>query len=94
MLRNLGKQKVWGGFLWGVLSDNKVICNVFQLAKNSGIGLFAPKFISESEETNDYLNYTRAVTISSEEIIRFDENGSIPLYALTLEYLASIKKKT
>lgn len=73
MLRNLGKLKFRGVFLWGMLSDNKVIWNMFKLAKYGGMGSFASKFVSESEEKNDYLNYSRAFTTSLEEIVRFNK---------------------
>lgn len=82
MLRNLGKWNFQGVFLWGVLSDNKVICNMFKLVKYGEIGPFASKFVSESEERNDYLNCNRVVTISLEEIRRFNANVSIPFYGL------------
>lgn len=56
---------------------------MFKLAKCGGTGPFASKFVSESEERNDYLNDHGAVTISSEEIIRINKNVSIPFYGLT-----------
>lgn len=67
-----------GVFLWGVLSDNKIICNKFKLAKYGGIDLVLPN-ISESEERNDCLNDNRAVRIPSEEAGRF--NGNVKMSA-------------
>lgn len=64
---------------------------MFKVAKYGRIRPVASKFVSDSEERNDYLNYNRSVTISLEEVIRFNENVSIPFYGLTLGYLASIK---
>lgn len=67
---------------------------MFKLAKYGRIGPFASKFVSESEESNDYLHHSRVDTISLEEIKKFDENAIISFHNLTLGELASIKQKT
>lgn len=40
-----------GVFLWGVLSDNSVICDKFRLAKYGGIGLVLPNLSVRKEMT-------------------------------------------
>lgn len=68
-----------GVFLWGVLSDNKIICDKFKLAKYGGIDLVLPNLSVKSEERNDCLNDNRAVRIPSEEAERF--NGNVKMSA-------------
>lgn len=74
MLKTWEKGALEGVFLWGALSDKKVICDKFKLAKQwNRFG--ASKSISEREERNA----NRAVRIPPEEAGRL--NGNVKMSA-------------
>lgn len=83
------------GFSFGVCYQiTRLLVTCFNLLNMAKLGPFASKFVGESEERNNFLNYNRAVTISLEEIRWFNKNVTILFYNWTLGYLASINQKT